>query len=311
MIKIKLYILIFTSCFIPKNAVLAQSSEYQKIKSDINRMEDAVIKDFQFLIPAKGSESMGSTSLLNLRNKIKNAYENQLKNFQEIENGLFHVKNLIDKSRETKKISDSEARKLITNMEYTRRIILNSRKAEVVHTYSVYKNELSRKPTIAYLAKKLSNIKLPGSCEIHNIKHKDDSLTFKIKDQNKKGEKLNQTFTIKASDINLGKLSLKVGNEDFWGENHRAILNFKTTNDDLSVKKFSLYEDKRGEYYHTEFTHQDKSVPFIKLFGYELGIKKITESTICDDNFSDVDSFQDFHQERIIKQYKKNTGEKT
>lgn len=299
--KTKATLLIF-SLFLQLGAN-ASEDNYRSIKASIDHFENSVIRDFRFSIP-KGYAQKFETSLqISLSQDLEEAFKDQIKTFQKAETALFELGRSLNNKVEAGEITPKESDKLMTNVEYARRIILHTRKEEVINQYAEYKKELSIKPTIQHLFNKISQTRLPGSCKIQDVHLEGNFLSFEVLGLDQEGRELAQNYVISKTDVDLGSLTTKALDKDGLSQGHKSILSFRSTETDLSMKRFSLFENKEGEFYHAEFVHEDIKEPLFNVFGVNFFEQESSKEIFCNLTGTSPASIEDIQRDNIRKNF--------
>ena len=282
---------------------MAKTGHYSEIKDRIDHLENSVIAEFQFSIPEGYAQKFESTLQLSLSKKLENAWREQVRIFDNAESNLFAIGKSLQQKVKTGLLTPQESKKLMTNIEYARRIILKSRKSEVIEQYTDFKNKLQVKPTIQHLFSKITKVSLPGSCKIQDAHLEGNFLTFEVLGLGKDGESLSQRYTVTKTDVELGSLTTRSNGEVSISDNHKSILSFKATESDLSFKRFDLFENSDGEFYHAEFAHEDMIKPLINVWGFDFGEKKVSQEIFCNLQGTSPASLEEIQRKKILKNF--------
>lgn len=299
--KTKATLLIF-SMFL-QLSVTASEDNYRSLKANIDHLENSVISDFRFTIPKDYVKKFETNLQISLSQELEEAFEEQVKLFQNAESKLFELGRSLEDKVQKGELTTKEADKLMTNVEYARRIILHTRKEEVINKYANYKEKLSVKPTIQHLFNKITHARLPGSCKIQDVHLEGNFLSFEVQGFNKSGEQLAHNYLISKTDVDLGSLTTKNLDKDSFSEGHKSILSFKSTERDLSLKRFNLFENKDGEFYHAEFVHEDIKEPMFNVFGVSFFEKKSSEKIFCNLSGTSPASLEELQRDNIRKNF--------
>ena len=302
----KNYLLLSLIILLLSGNTFASKNQFESIKSKIDFLENSVIADFRFNIPEDYKEKFESTLQISLSEKLENAFREQQLIFENAETKLFRIGKSLREKVENGSITPEESRRLMTNIEYARRIILKSRKSEVIEKYTEYKNQLRVKPTIAHLFRKITKVRLPGSCKVQDAHLEGNFLTFEVLGIDKDGSKITQKYTISKTDVELGSLTTRASSLPSNSGNHKSVLSFKSTQTDLSLKKFSLFENGEGEFYHAEFIHEDITEPLFSVWGMDLGEKKVSQKIYCNHRGIKPASIEDIQREEITNNFNTN-----
>jgi hypothetical protein len=284
---------------------LAGDNSYEEIKSKIDVFENSVIKDFYFSIPADFSESYNAQQTIKLGRELDSAFKEQENIFYAAEDGLFKIETSLKIRVKSGEISSEESDKLLTSVEYARRIILHSRKIEVVQNYHQMRDKLIIKPSISVVYQKILNAKLPGNCKITNpqIDKKNKIIAFNIQGFDKEGNLQNQNFTLSQSDVQQGNLNSRYDNKTNIEQEEKVILSFSTIEKDRSTKRFCLFENSDGEFYHAEFSHENIETPWFSIFGLGIGSESTNKKILCTQQGPKPASIEEIERDSIKQQY--------
>lgn len=264
-----------------QSIAFASSENYKALKRTVNQLESSVITKFNFSIPKGYADKFETTLQSSLSKKLESALNEQVKLFDNAESELYKIGISLEQRVKNNEISEEESKKLMTNVEYARRIILESRKQEVIEKYTDFKSKLLIKPTIQHLFHKITNVNLPGSCKIQDAHLEGNFLTFEVLGLAQDGQELTHNYVVSKTDAELGSLSTSSTHDTALAENHKSILSFKVTQNDLSLKRFNLFENKEGEFYHAEFIHEGIKEPMFEFLGLSIGENKKSEKIFC------------------------------
>lgn len=305
--KTKATFLLF-SIFLQMGSI-ASEDNYRSIKGDIDNYEDSVIRDFKFSIPKDYVKKFDSNLQISLNLELEEAFNNQIKLFQNAETGLFKIGQSLQVKVQNSELTEKEQDKLMTNVEYARRIILHTRKQEVYNQYAEYKKQLSVKPTIEHLFNKISKARLPGSCKIQDVHLEGNFLSFEISGLNPDGVKLAKNYVISKTDVDLGSLTTKPDARGGLNVGHKSILSFRSTENDLSLKQFQLFENQDGEFYHAEFIHEDIKEPWINFLGISIGETTTSEEIFCNLAGTSPASIEELQRDKIRKNFESTVSQ--
>lgn len=293
-----------------QSMALASKEHYKSLKKEVSQLENSVITRFNFSIPSGYVEEFEITLQSQLSKELEEAWSDQVKLFQNAETELYKIGNSLNKRVEKGELTEEESQKLMTKVEYARRIILESRKVELIEKYAEFKAQLHVKPTIQHLFHKITNVKLPGSCKIQDVHLEGNFLTFEVQGIGKKGEDLAQNYVISKTDVDLGSLKSSSTHTTALAENHKSILSFRVTQNDLSLKKFNLFENKEGEFYHAEFIHEDIKEPMFSLLGFNIGETSNSKEIFCNLQGTSPASLEDIQRENIRKNFENSVTQR-
>lgn len=291
------------SVILLQSMAIASLEHYKSTKSEIDRLESSVIANFNFVIPQGYVEKFETSLQSTLTEELEMAWSKQVKLFEVAESKLYKIGKSLDQEVQAGKLTEAESKKLMTYVEYARRIIIESRKKEVIQQYSEFKEQLLVKPTIQHLFSKITNVKLPGSCKIQDVHLDGNFLTFEVLGVGKKGEELTHNYAISKTDVDLGSLTTSSTHEIALADDHKSILSFRVTENDLSLKKFNLFENKEGEFYHAEFIHEDIKSPMFTVLGLNIGEKKKSEEIFCNLYGTKPASLEELQREKIKESF--------
>ncbi|MBD65674.1 MAG: hypothetical protein CME62_10740 [Halobacteriovoraceae bacterium] len=215
---------------------------------------------------------------------LEDKFLEQKKVFYTAENGLFEIEQSLEKKVFKGELTPEQADKLLTSVEYARRIILNTRKDEVNKRYEEFKEKLTAKPTLTAFYKKLESAELPGRCQLLNpkINESTQSVEFLIRGVDTKGKEVETRYSVSKDQIENGYLSTRYDSGNHLGVKQKVIINYFTTLEDESTQRFSLFENKKGEFYHAEFFHDQVYEPWFNLLGFfDFGSNTTDKQIIC------------------------------
>lgn len=283
----------------------ATGNSYDELKGKIDTFENSVIKDFYFSIPADFSENYNAQQTIKLGRELDSAFKVQENIFYAAEDGLFKIETSLKIRVKSGEISSEESDKLLTSVEYARRIILHSRKLEVVQSYHQMRDKLIIKPSISSVYEKIVNAKLPGNCKIKNpqIDKNNNIIAFDIQGFDKEGKLQSQNFTLSQSDVQQGNLNSRYDNKSNIEEEEKVILTFSTIEKDRSTKRFCLFENSDGEFFHAEFSHENIKTPWFSIFGLGIGSESNNKKILCTQQGPKPASIEEIERDSIKQQY--------
>jgi len=236
-------------CLIGLSSTTAQTSEenFKNLKSKVDEYENSVIKDFSFAIPDNIHKDQKKQMKLGIQ--LEEEFYKQKKLFYTAEEGLFNIEDSLDEKVRTGELSQDESNRLVSSVEYARRIILYTRKSEIHSQYTSLRKKLTEAPALDELYKKISGITLPGNCKIKNAKLAQDTglLSFEISGQNQEGKQLTNVYNISQQEIDRGLLTTRFERGEHMGNRDKMILRFNKTNPDASISSYSWLVNEFGK----------------------------------------------------------------
>ena len=254
-----------------------KSQEFDHLKKEINHLESSIIQDFSLELEKK-IEDMDIHEHAELGQKIKAKYAIQKNLFSTIENALSELKLRIAHLTSKDKITLKESEDLFNAIEYSKRIILRSRKAEINSLYTKFVSRLKYKPNLSEIYNQIELVNSP-SCPIANLNMDNNKIIFDVKHKNKFGNWLTSPYTLNINDLESGKLSMSVAHNSGSLPFHQFITYYsnKLNGNDSS---FTITQNAQGDIDGAKF-HLQKKVPLVTFLGFEFGEQTVTQDFDC------------------------------
>lgn len=260
----------------------AEPEQYHFYKKKIDHLENSIIQDFSIDIP-KNKQEMTLQEKSHLATQIEVKYGIQTKLFYKIEEEFDKIEKHLNSDLLNGSIDQKEADKLKNSMQYAKRIILHSRKAEINEIYSQFKSSLNPKPRLTDVYNNIHKLKEGNLCKFEKIFLDDEQrqLSFVIKQKDETGRWLSSEFAITDDEVSNGQLITRVNKAHQYGAFHLFTTSYVDNNDDLSeAHDFNIMQDETGTLKSAKFGHQTEK-PLFTLFGYKFGSEKIFKSFNC------------------------------
>ena len=118
--KIGLFIFLLT---LP---AFASKENFQQIKQQVDELENSVIQEFSFAIPKSYGGHFDSEKQIQLGAELEEKFSSQKHIFFIAEEGLYNIERSLPNKVKTGELSEVEAQRLLTSVEYARRIIIHT-----------------------------------------------------------------------------------------------------------------------------------------------------------------------------------------
>jgi hypothetical protein len=274
--------LLIATLFTISQTVLATPEHFTQLKSVIDQLENSIIQEFSIDYP-KDRENLTAKAHAKLATQIETKYGMQKTLFFMLEEKLYNIHTSLSAKVEKGKLSKAEAEKLETSIEYAKRIILKSRKAEINQIYNDFMAGLSHTPKLNDIYAKLNEMKVKN-CSLSNLilDSKKGILSFDIKKKNKFGNWTSSKFNITNEDIHSGHLTSRLDNNDQFNPFQNIVTqywNLHTPNS--GHQKFTLLQDENGNIQTAEFNQESKE-PLVSFLGMNFGSQKVTKEFECE-----------------------------
>jgi len=250
--------------------VFADPKSYKEIKNKVDKLENAIIQDFDLKKTPKVKDKYSLMKHTEAIKEVEAQYGIQKNLLSKIEMAFFNLSKEIILKNQAGNLTNSELDKLKNSIEYANRIILTSRKKELDQIYNDLISNLDYTPSLKELFQKLDHSDY-NNCEISNLSLNSDrnEITFVINHKTKEGEISSSHFNITEDDINKGQLSSTIRPLSNSNGLHEVITQFSDPKNGLN--QFSLNQNKFGKIKSAYF-HQEKiKKPLVSFLGFKLG----------------------------------------
>ena len=225
-----------------------------------------------------------------LDQKLKAKYAIQKNLFQTIGSALNDLKVRINRLTSSKKLTNEEADNLYNAIEYSQRIILRSRENEIKTLYSKFVTKLKYKPSLHEIFEQIELVDSP-TCPIAELKLDDNKINFNVRQKNKFGNWLTTPYSVSKNDLDTGKLSISVANNNNSLPFHKFITSYNSKNNNQNTS-FTITQNAKGDIDSAKF-YSEKIVPFVTILGFEFGEQKIVQNFDCPTRKRKTTSFRE------------------
>lgn len=274
-IKILIPILLITQ------SALATSDQCNQMKQKIDDLENTIIQEFSIDFPSD-RKNIDTKSYARLASQIEVKYGLQRMLFHKLEQEFFKLNSSLTPHLHNGKITEEEANKLKTSIEYANRIILRSRRAEINEMYTAFKESLTHTPKLSDIHSKLSHLDAKN-CSFNNLTLDEQNgiLSFQVQKKNKFGSYTTSNFEVTNQNIKLGQVTSKLDNLNKVNPFYNIITKFwNTATFKNSSQDFTLIQDENGNISEASFV-QEFEEPLISFLGLEFGTQKIKKNFDC------------------------------